>query len=742
MIPNRKMTKWLLTMVLLIAAVFPTSVFAASGDVLSIDIEGSGATLELTVGKGTKQLKVWATVEGSSVKKDITRAVSWSSDQPDTIKVDNGLLTPLKSGTATITAVYNDSAVDTITVKAVDTYKDLTLEYSLNGKYKLGADEADLNVKAQAVVENTNGTLADVTQDAQWTSSNTSVLTIDKGKIKLVAEGKATITAKYSGLTASFEATVSSPYSELNLVYASNDEKAEDIELLVGDSGIEVKATSTLSSSQSTVDVSDKAEWSTSDKSIATVEDGKIKPVAIGKATITAEYLGAKGQVDVYVRTPYEVIILNPSSEQFLFIGEQLEAKAEVRSGANSTDDVTAAAEWTSSNPLAVTVDKGIISPKAVGTSTIKVSYRGVNRSMNVTVQPTITKLEADKSELELLKNESLNVPKIKATKLDDTELDFSKEVIWSSSNEDIVKIEDGKIVAKDAGKVIITAKLPESKVTAGSAHSIRNSSVEVEVTVKEKVLALISEEEKLNLVVGEESPFPKVAVVYEDGNEEADIASEITWTISNSNAVIKDSANGKTIKGLIKGSATLKGTYSNKTISIPMTVEQKITKVVVEPVNIELNLKKSKSIKVTGYYSNGQKVTLSTKMNWQSSNTDVATISSSSVKAVGEGSATLSGSYQGHNVSVNVKVVPKLTKLTVDEKKLALAPGGIKSVVVKAEYDTGATAIVTGSAEWTSSKPSVAKVTGGKIEAVGKGTASIKGKFGGKTVTISVTVK
>ncbi|WHX47625.1 hypothetical protein QNH46_15870 [Paenibacillus woosongensis] len=742
MIPNRKMTKWLLTMVLLIAAVFPTSVFAASGDVLSIDIEGSGATLELTVGKGTKQLKVWATVEGSSVKKDITRAVSWSSDQPDTIKVDNGLLTPLKSGTATITAVYNDSAVDTITVKAVDTYKDLTLEYSLNGKYKLGADEADLNVKAQAVVENTNGTLADVTQDAQWTSSNTSVLTIDKGKIKLVAEGKATITAKYSGLTASFEATVSSPYSELNLVYASNDEKAEDIELLVGDSEIEVKATSTLSSNQSTVDVSDKAEWSTSDKSIATVEDGKIKPVAIGKATITAEYLGAKGQVDVYVRTPYEVIILNPSSEQVLFIGEQLEAKAEVRSRANSTDDVTAAAEWTSSNPLAVTVDKGIISPKAVGTSTIKVSYHGVSRSMNVTVQPTITKFEADKSELELLKNESLNVPKIKATKLDDEELDFSKEVIWSSSNEDVVKIEDGKIVAKDAGKAIITAKLPESKVTAGSAHSVRNSSVEVEVTVKEKVLALISEEEKLNLVVGEESPLPKVAVVYEDGNEEADIASEITWTISNSNAVIKDSANGKTIKGLIKGSATLKGTYSNKTISIPMTVEQKITKVVVEPVNIELNLKKSKSIKVTGYYSNGQKVTLSTKMNWQSSNTDVATISSSSVKAVGEGSATLSGSYQGHNVSVNVKVVPKLTKLTVDEKKLALAPGGIKSVVVKAEYDTGATAIVTGSAEWTSSKPSVAKVTGGKIEAVGKGTASIKGKFGGKTVTISVTVK
>lgn len=741
MIPNRKMTKWLLTMVLLIAAVFPTSVFAASGDVLSIDIEGSGATLELTVGKGTKQLKVWATVEGSSVKKDITRAVSWSSDQPDTIKVDNGLLTPLKSGTATITAVYNDSAVDTITVKAVDTYKDLTLEYSLKGKYKLGADEADLNVKAQAIIENTNGQLADVTQDAHWTSSNTSVLTIDKGKIKLVGEGKATITAKYSGLTASFEATVSSPYSELNLIYA-NGERAEDIELVVGDKEIEIKATSIVASDKSTSDVTDKAEWSTSDKAVATVEDGKIKAVAVGKATITAEYLGAKGQIDVYVRTPYEVIMLNPSSDQALFIGERLEAKAEVRSRANFTDEVTAEAEWTSSNPLAVTVERGVISPKAVGSSTIKVSHLGVSKTIKVTVQPTITKLEADKTELELFKNESLNVPKIKATKLDDEEIDFSKEVNWTSSNEDIVKIEDGKIVAKDAGTVTITAKLPESKVTAESAYSIRSSTVDVQVTVKEKVLALISEEEKLNLVVGEESPFPKVAVVWENGNEEADLSSEMTWTISNSNAVIKDSADGKTIKGLIKGSATLKGTYSNKTISIPITVEQKITKIVVEPLDIELNLKKSKSIKVTGYYSNGQKVTLSTKMNWQSSNTGVATISTSSVKAVGEGSATLTGSYQGHNATVNVKVVPKLTKLTVDEKKFTLAPGASKSVVVKAQYDTGLISDVTGSAVWTSSKPSVAKVTAGKIEAVGKGTTSIKGKFGGKTVTISVTVK
>ncbi|MNV81917.1 Bacterial Ig-like domain (group 2) [compost metagenome] len=86
---------------------------------------------------------------------------------------------------------------------------------------------------------------------------------------------------------------------------------------------------------------------------------------------------------------------------------------------------------------------------------------------------------------------------------------------------------------------------------------------------------------------------------------------------------------------------------------------------------------------------------------------------------------------------------MPKLTKLTVNEKKLALAPGGVKTLVLTAEYDTGKTASVASSAVWTSSKSSVATVTAdGKITAVAKGSATIKAKFGGKTVSIRVTVK
>ncbi|WMT42472.1 Ig-like domain-containing protein [Paenibacillus sp. D2_2] len=565
------------------------------------------------------------------------------------------------------------------------------------------------------------------------------VLTIEKGKITLVGAGDATITAKYKGLTASFKATVTSPYSELNILRGGASLTDQDLEMVVGDEDVVLTAESTLTSDKSTLDVTAKAEWTSSDSSVATIEEGKLKVKAVGKTTITAEYLGVKAKVDVYVRAPFEVIMLDPSEDQLMFIGEKLELKAEMRDRANSSEQVTADADWSSSNPLYATVSKGLVSGMTAGSSTIKVSHLGVNKSINVTVAPTITDLSVEKTELEMYKNDKLSLPKVTATKLDDVKIDFSSNMKWTSDNEDIAKIEDGKIVSKDAGKVTLTAKLPDSEVS--SPLSIRGKIISVELTVKEKVLTFIIPDDRMSLVIGEENPLPSVTAVFEDGGE-ADVSNDIEWTVTGANAVVKTTSSGKVIKGLNKGSATLKGTYSNKMISMPVTIEPKITKIVVEPKSIELNIKKTKAIKVTGYYVDGKTVNLSSKMGWKSSNDEVATIPSNSVKAVGEGTATLTGSYQGQSASVIVKVVPKLTKLTVDEKSLALKPGDVKTVKLTAEYDTGATASVNDSAVWTTSKATVAKVTNGKIEVVGKGTATIKAKLDTKTVSIRVTVK
>lgn len=735
---NKRMTQWLLTTVLLLAAVFPSSVMAAAGDVVSIDIDGSGTPIELTVGKSTKQLKVWGTVEGSTVKKDLTYQVDWSSTEPTVIEVKNGFVTALKSGSAVIKAVYNNSAVSTITVNAKDTYKDLLLEYSNGGKYKLGSDTG-LTVKATATVDQSGGLTKDVTNEAVWSSSNHGVITIDAGKITPVGEGKATITAKYSGLTASFEAEVKSPYSGLTLYH---DQKAvKEVEMVVGDSPYQLQAKSVLSNDNNqTEDVTSGAVWKSSAPSVATVEDGAIKAVSLGKTTISAEYLGVKSQVDVYVRTPFEAIILTPEEDQSLFIGESLGLIAEVRSGANATQDVTGESEWTSSNQLAATVSKGVVSAKAVGNSTIKINTKGINSQLKINVIPTISSISADKDNLELYLGDKVDVPKVSGVKLDKSKSDISQDVIWTSQNESIAVIKNGRIEAKEAGTVTLSAKLPRPAGISNAA-SIRDATVEVELTIKKKVLTLLPSEDKLQLVIGEEVKLPSVISVWEDG-EEGDISEQMEWSVTGANAVIKTTPTGKMIKGLTKGTATLKGIYSNKSISIPVVIEPKITRVMVEPDTVVLNLKKSKALKVTGYYANGKPVNLSGKIEWSSSDSKVASISSSSIKGVSEGTATLKGSYQGHDLSVKVSVVPKLVKLTADEKRLALAPGAVKSILLTAEYDNGKKADVTASAEWSSSKPAVAKVTDGKIEAVGKGSTTIKAKFDGKTITVHITVK
>ncbi|PCL90039.1 Ig-like domain-containing protein [Paenibacillus lautus] len=708
---NRKTTKIFLVVVMMLAMVFPTSVFAASGDVTSIEFDTNESKIYLTVNETTEQLRVLANIEGSSTKKDVTNETTWTSSNTRIVKVDGGLIVPLEKGTARITAKYK-GAIKTIDVDVKFAIDEFKLDQPDKVEHKLGTE--GLTVKALA--DGTN----DVTTEAKWTTSDDSVVKVSKGELTLVGLGSATVTADYKGLKASFTVKVVAPYQKLAIV------PGEDQELLVGDAPVDLKVFAKQSETDAGTDVTDKVELKSSNTSVATIEDGKLKPVALGKSTISVSYLGSTAKLDVYVRNPYEALILDQTDfvkNPVLFMNDSITVKAKVRNAASQSIDV--AGEWTSSNPLAVSVNGGVITARAKGTSTIKVSYLGISKEFTVKVYPTVTKFETEDTKLDVLKDESKSFPKVTGTLLDDEEEDFSSAVTWTSSDENVVTTEDGKIKGIDAGTATITGKIGSREVAT------------LPVTVNEKVLVLLPDVEEYQLVIGRSNTLPKVNAVFEDG-EESDVTSSIEWSLTGSAAVIKDG----TIKGLTKGSTTLKGTYLNKEVKIPVVVEQEVVKFVVDPENIDLNIKKSKSIKVTGYYSNGKTVSLSSKMNWSSSDTAIATVSRTSVKAVAEGKATITGSYQGKEVTVKVNVVPKMTKLIASEKKLNLKPGDVKTVTVTAEYDTGAKTSVGDTAVWTTSNSSVAKVTNGRIEAIAKGTARIKGQYNSKTVTITVSVK
>ena len=111
-----------------------------------------------------------------------------------------------------------------------------------------------------------------------WTSSDEEVATVEDGVVTALKEGTTTITAEVDGVKATCEITV----EEIPLEGIAIEE--QNVSLNIG----EEKDLHVLFNPESTTD--DKTVvWTSSDESVITIsEDGKVKALKAGKATITA----------------------------------------------------------------------------------------------------------------------------------------------------------------------------------------------------------------------------------------------------------------------------------------------------------------------------------------------------------------------------------------------------------------------------------------------------------------------
>ncbi len=589
----------------------------------------------------------------------------------------------------------------------------VSLKFDDDQAWTLSLDDDAKDLTLYAV--NGNGDTTDVTDQATWSSSTPTVATVDKGSITPVSVGTATITAKYGDLAATKKVTVTSPYTKLTL------SAADAVNVTIG-TPYDVTATATKTDG-TTVDVTDTVTWSTYDSKVAKVIEGQVTGLSQGSTSLAAKYAGLTATANLYVRSSFQGLILTPEEDQVMFIGQApLQIKGEV-ADATSVKDVTSDVTWTSSNPVNVTATGGLLKPWVEGTSTVKAQYEDFTKSFKVTVYKTMKKLEPSVTSIDLVTGQSVAMPKVKGTAVDGSTMDLSKVVDWSVDSA-VATIDNGKLVAEDAGDVTLVGK-------------VGNMQVSIPVSVKAKVLEMTPSVASLSIVVGASSPLPTVTAISADGTT-SDITDDVKWTSSTDKVLIQ----GKNAKALIKGSATLKGTYLNSSVRVSVKMETKIQSLDVSPQSLDLGLKKSKTIKVVGTYTDGKKVTLSSKMNWVSSNPAAATVKGATVKAVGIGSTTLTGSYQGLTATVKVTVSAQVKKLTLSDKSLKLATGTSKTLTVIAEYDTGDKVDVTQAAVWTSNAPSVATAISGKITAISKGNASVKAEFGGKKISTGVAVK
>ena len=181
-----------------------------------------------------------------------------------------------------------------------------------------------------------------------WTSSNTKVATVVNGKVTAKAVGTATITAKTAnGKTAACKVTVQVSPTSVKLNKTS----------LTLEKGKSETLTATIAPTNATVKT---VTWTSSDSKVASVVNGKVTAKAKGTATITAKTANGKtAACKVTVTEPVTTIIMG----YLMKVGTTAELYVDVTGSATAND-----VKWYSSNSKVISVVKGKLTAKAVGT--------------------------------------------------------------------------------------------------------------------------------------------------------------------------------------------------------------------------------------------------------------------------------------------------------------------------------------------------------------------------------------
>ena len=165
-------------------------------------------------------------------------------------------------------------------------------------KNSISLTEGD-SYQLKATVSPSNATNKTVT----WSSSNSSVTTVDNnGNVKAIKAGNATITAKSGSVSATCSVTVQAkgpteiPVSSISLDSSSLD-------LTIGDT---YRLKATVSPSNAT---NKTVTWTSSNGTVASVDnDGNVKALKVGNATITAKSGSVSATCNITVKSKTAVI--------------------------------------------------------------------------------------------------------------------------------------------------------------------------------------------------------------------------------------------------------------------------------------------------------------------------------------------------------------------------------------------------------------------------------------------------
>ena len=319
----------------------------------------------------------------------------------------------------------------------------------------------------------------------------------------------------------------------------------------------------------------DQVVWSVSPEGVVTVNGGTITAIAEGNATITATAGSVSASCGVTVKPQAETTTPDPTptvaatgvnldkSSATLTEGETATLTATVAPDNASNKEVT----WSSSNEAVATVTNGKVTAVKEGTATITVTTKDGGHKANCAVtvnkpastEVAVTEVTLNKSTLELTEEATETLT---ATVKPDNAT--NQTVTWSSSNENVAKVEDGKVTAVSAGSTgtataTITAKAGDKSATCTVTVKAKGPVSEESITVTPATVTLdIGKTTVLGVTFTPTNVADKT----------------VTWTSSDANKATVDSKGSVTAKA--EGTVTITATTKNgKTATCTVTVKK-----------------------------------------------------------------------------------------------------------------------------------------------------------------------
>ncbi len=295
--------------------------------------------------------------------------VTWSTSDPSVATVDDGEITAVSEGTATITASCGGmSAGCTVTVKEAQHIVPVT-------GITLDRTSATMDVGDVLTLKATVAPADATENEVTWSTSDPSVATVDGGKVTAVSKGTATITASCGGFTAECTVTVKEVEHIIPVTGITLDRT--NAQMNVGDI-LTLKAT--VAPADATYP---NVTWSTSDSSVATVNGGEVTAISGGTATITASCGGFSARCTVTVASDTEVKSVTIDSTRLsLDVGAESTVRATVSPDVPGVEYVWSVGDGTGSVSLKDNGDgSATVKAEAAGTVTLTVTVKGTSVS-------------------------------------------------------------------------------------------------------------------------------------------------------------------------------------------------------------------------------------------------------------------------------------------------------------------------------------------------------------------------